>query len=474
MSRLTWIQDAVVLTQDRSRRALRGHVLIEHGKDGARIAKITTALPSPKQLLKSKARIIKTNGKVLIPGFVQAHVHLCQTLFRNQADDLELLDWLSKKIWPKEASHTPETLNTSAWLGIHDLLSSGTTTLLDMGTVRHTPSILEAALESGIRGSFGKCLMDHPETTPKTLRDGTEAALREAYDLFVAWNGRAGDRIRISYAPRFVISCTEGLLREVSRLSKAQRTLVHTHASENLKEIQIVKSLTHQENVEYLHGLGLTGPSLVLAHCVWLKPHEKEILARTGTHVAHCPSSNLKLASGIAHIPDLRARGINVALGADGAPCNNNLSALIEMRLAALIQKPGHGPRAMRAQEVFDMATLAGAQALGWQKDIGSIEVGKKADFALFDLATPHNFSGDFLEATSKSTRTGAIESDPYISALVYSTERHHLDWTMVDGKQVFSKGRLTAMSNEALMSRVTRAHALLARGRKSRSSQTQ
>ena len=174
-------------------------------------------------------------------------------------------------------------------------------------------------------------------------------------------------------------------------LAREQKALIHTHASENLKEIQLVKQLVHCENIEYLDQLGLTSPELVLAHCVWLKPNEKEILRRTGTHVVHCPSSNMKLASGLAHVPELRSRGINVALGADGAPCNNNLNMFTEMRLAALIHKPGAGPKAMRAQEVLDMATRDGAKALSWFDEIGSIEVGKNADLIAMDLTTPFN-----------------------------------------------------------------------------------
>src|SRR5690606_29137075 len=165
------------------------------------------------------------------------------------------------------------------------------------------------------------------------LREPTRDAVAEAMALYERWHGRDNDRIRVSYAPRFVISCTEQLLSQVARIADEQKALIHTHASENLKEIQMVKKLVNCENVEYLHQLGLTSERLVLAHCIWLKPNEKNILKRTGTHVVHCPSSNLKLASGLAHVPDLRARGINVALGADGAPCNNNLNMFTEMRL---------------------------------------------------------------------------------------------------------------------------------------------
>src|SRR6185437_8923896 len=184
---------------------------------------------------------------------------------------------------------------------------------------------------------------------------------------------------------------------------------------------------------------------LVLAHCVWLKPNEKEILRKTGTHVVHCPSSNMKLASGLAHVPDLRSRGINVALGADGAPCNNNLSMFTEMRLAALLHKPGAGPKAMRAQEVLDMATRDGAKALSWFDDIGSIEVGKKADLIALDLTTP-------LNAVCEKD---ALKSEAIASSVVYSSGPQQLRWTMVDGKTLFENGKCKTISEATLTRRL-------------------
>jgi len=443
----TWILNAAILTQDERRRALQGHIRIVDG----RIATITQTKP---RKIARGAQQIDATGLTILPGFVQAHVHLCQTLFRNQADDLELLDWLSKRIWVMEAAHTEETLHTSALLGIHELLSSGTTTILDMGTVRHTHSILEAVRETGIRASVGKCLMDHPSTTPESLREPTRDALAEAEQIYKKWHGAESDRIRISYAPRFVISCTEKLLVEVTRLAREQKALIHTHASENLKEIQMVKGLVNCENVEYLHQLGMTSPRLVLAHCVWLKPNEKDILARTGTHVVHCPSSNMKLASGLAHVPELRSRGINVALGADGAPCNNNLNMFGEMRLAALIHKPGAGPKAMRAQEVLDMATRDGAKALDWFKDIGSIEVGKKADLIALNLNDLHN-------TVPEASR---LDPEAMASSIVYSCQPSDVQWTMVDGKLVYKNGKVSAISTKSLLQKVHKAQAQIAR----------
>ena len=444
----SWILDGTVVTQDSKRRVLPAHLRIVDG----RIAAISRSRP---RRFARGASVVSAAGQVVLPGFVQAHVHLCQTLFRGQADDMELLDWLSKRIWVMEAAHTEETLNVSALLGIHELLSSGTTCVLDMGTVRHTDAIVDAVRSSGIRASVGKCLMDHPKTTPGDLRESTQGALSEAITLFERWNGSEGDRIRISYAPRFVVSCTEKLLSGVADLSREQGALIHTHASENLKELELVRRMVGCENIEYLHKLGLTSPRLVLAHCVWLNRGELGILERNGVHVAHCPSSNLKLASGIARVPEMRRRGINVALGADGAPSNNNLSMFQEMRLAALIHKPGLGPRVMRAQEVLDMATRDGAKALGWFDDIGSIEVGKKADLIGMDLRGPSNF---VMPWGGKTRAAG----EAIASSIIYSSGANHLRWTMVDGRMLYRDGRVVTISEKALMERVRKAQRVI------------
>ena len=449
----TWILDGVIMTQDPKRRALRGHLLIE----GNRIAKIAKSRPPAKAL--RGAKVVDASGLTILPGFVQPHVHLCQTLFRNQADDLELLDWLARRIWVMEAAHDEETLHTSALLGIHELLSSGTTCILDMGTVKHTEAIYQAVKESGIRANVGKCLMDHPKTTPRNLREPAQEALAEAVLLHKKWHGACDDRIRASYAPRFVISCTDRLWSDISQLSREQGALVHTHASENLKEIQMVKRMVNCENVECLHQHRFTSRRLVLAHCIWLKRGELSILKRTGTHVVHCPSSNMKLASGFARVPEMLERGINVGLAADGAPCNNNLNQFTEMRMAALIHKPGNGPRAMRAQEVLDMATRNGAKALGWDRDIGSIQEGKRADLVALDLNAPDN-------TLTNPPRSRRPEPNPeaIASSVVYSTQSRHVRWTMVDGRTLFSGGRVKGLPSRALLERAAKARARIHR----------
>lgn len=326
-----------------------------------------------------------------MPGLIQAHVHLCQTLFRGLADDLRLEDWLVRRIWPLEAAHTEETVYASALLGAAELLLGGTTAILDMETVHHTDAAFQALERIGIRATAGKCLMDaHPEGAPLELAETTDAALGEAESLAQRWHGEAGGRLRVCFAPRFVPSCSGPLLRAASDLAERFDAQLHTHAAETIVERETVLRTTGLEEIAYLDSVGIAGPRAALAHCVWVDSHEIARLARQGTTVVHCPSSNLKLASGVAKIPEMLAAGCRVAIGADGAPCNNRLDAFAEMRLAALIQKPRLGADALPAAQVLDLATLGGAAALGLADEVGSIAPGKRADLVVLDLAAAH------------------------------------------------------------------------------------
>ena len=440
------IQNAVLVTNNSARAIFRGDVRVEGGRIAATGKKIKK---------KAGERAIDLSGQLLIPGFIQTHTHLCQTLFRNLADDLQLMDWLRDRIWPFEAAHTAKSLYASARLGIAELLLGGTTTILDMGTVRHTGKIFAAAEEMGLRAFIGKCLMDR-EDNPPGLRESTADALRENLALAAKWHGAAGDRLRYAHAPRFVLSCTEQLLEAVRDVARAEGHLIHTHASENKEEIEIVRKLYGCENVEYLDRIGITGENLVLAHCIWVSEKERGMLARSGTRVSHCPSSNLKLASGIADVPGLRDAGVCVSLGADGAPCNNNLNMFQEMRLASLVQKPLHGPEVMPAQEVFEMATLEGARALGISGDVGSIEAGKKADLVAVDLRA----AGSLVDIEAATTRPETI-----YSALVYSASPANVTHTWVDGRMLVRGGKLVAgKMDEILAAAVKEQRALLKR----------
>jgi 5-methylthioadenosine/S-adenosylhomocysteine deaminase len=384
---------------------------------GECIAEIGDVAPRPGD------RVIDAAGCAVLPGFVQTHVHLCQSLFRGFADDLRLLDWLRLKIWPFEAAHTSASLRASARLGIAELLRGGTTTILDMGTVRHTGVLFETAAESGIRYLGGKCMMDDP-SVPPGLREGTDDSLGEAEELARTWNGRAGGRIRYAWAPRFALSCTANLLAGVRE--RRAGLLVHTHAAEQVDEVAEVLRLRGARNVTYFDQLGLTGERLCLAHCVHLDEAEIETLSRTGTRVLHCPSANLKLGSGLADIARLKRAGVRVSLGADGAPCNNRLDQFAEMRAAAQVAAVASGPGALSAAQVLRMATRDGAEALGLAT-VGSLTPGWQADLQVISLAGLH------------------LQPDPapLASRLVYAATPADVRDVFVAGRQVVAGHRL-------------------------------
>jgi len=373
----------------------------------------------------------------LIPGFVQTHVHLCQTLFRGLADDLLLLDWLQKRIFPMENAHSPDSLRASARLGINELTKSGTTTIMDMGTIRHEEVIFEELIYSGIRAFAGKCMVDRNDLLPN-FKESTEDSLRSSVELAKAFHNVEDGRIKYAFAPRFVLSCSEELLREtVDAVKDFPGAMYHTHASENKGEIEEVRRLTGMENIEYFNSIGALGDRTLLAHGIHVNEKEREILRSTRTRIAHCPSANLKLGSGIANIPSYLEEGISISLGADGAPCNNNLNMFTEMRLAALIQKPIHSPVAMDALTVFRLATIEGAKALHIEEETGSIEVGKKADMVLLNLNVP---------------TASLLDEDANIySDIVYSANRDNVKYVFVEGKTIVAKGESLIYDEEKL-----------------------
>jgi 5-methylthioadenosine/S-adenosylhomocysteine deaminase len=427
------IKDATIITLDGANRIFEGSVAIDQGRIMAVEPSATSSFDF------AFDDVIDGRGCALLPGFIQTHIHLCQTLFRGAADDLELIDWLKQRVWPMEAAHTPESLYASARLGIAELIKGGTTCALTMETVNHTDSVFRAVEESGFRATVGKCMMDQGNGVPDALNEETEESISESLDLLKRWNGKAEGRIRYCFAPRFAVSCTRELLEHVARLSRELGVMVHTHASENRDEISMVERATGKRNIEYLRDVGLTAPHVVLAHCVHLDDAEMEILRSTGAHVAHCPSSNLKLASGIARVAEMLDRGVSVSLGADGAPCNNRLDMFTEMRTAALLQKVLRGSRALPALAALRLATINGARALGLADQIGSVEVGKRADLQLINL--------DRLHTTPRP--------DP-ISAIVYAAEAGDVETVFIDGQIVMQEGRLLTFNEEDV---ITQAH---------------
>lgn len=409
-----------VVTMNPARDVIKADILVENG----RIAALGENLParSLSGAPLPPAHVVDVAGHAVIPGLVQGHMHVTQALFRGLCDDLALMEWLRDRTWPLEGAHSATSNAVSARLAAAELIRSGTTALIDMGTVHHEDAIFEVMLDAGLRGLFGKCLMDVGDGVPASLLEDADTALAETDRLIHDWHMRGNGRLRYAVAPRFVPSCSDRLLASARDLARRNGLRLHTHASENLGEIALVESLYHQRNVVYLHKLGYTGEDVLLAHCIWLDDEERKILADTGTHVVHCPSSNTKMSSGIAPVVELRGMGVNVALGLDGA--HNHMDGLMEVRQASILQKARlHDPTALPAMEALEMATLGGAAAMGQLDDLGSLEVGKKADLAVLDLNMPHT-----LPAWGRHV----------VQRIVYEATRENVVHTMVDGVFVY------------------------------------
>ena len=437
----TLIRNATILTMNDAFDIVEGAVSI---LDGRIVSVGDEPRPSHDD---TPAGVIDARGAYLLPGFIQTHVHLCQTLFRGYADDLTLLDWLRRRVWPLEAAHTPATLRASARLAAAELLLSGTTTALTMETVHDTDVVFEALEAFGLRAVVGKCMMDSDQQVPKRLQEETRASIDESVSLRKRWDGRANGRLHAAFAPRFAVSCSRELLEAVADLSSRDRVIIHTHAAENRDEIAVVRQRSGgMSNFEYLADAGLATPQLCAAHCVWVSEAEQGLLAERDVKVIHCPSSNLKLGSGLAPVAEMRARGISVSLGADGAACNNRLDMFEEMRLAATLQAVRKRPGVLTARDALWMATREGARALGFAHELGSIEPGKRADLILVERDRPHL----------------SPDADPY-STLVYAARGTDVRLTMVDGAALVSDFHLAHNDAGAIAAEARQAAATLA-----------
>jgi cytosine/adenosine deaminase-related metal-dependent hydrolase len=384
------------------------------------------------------ARVLDARGCAVIPGLVQAHVHLCQTAFRGMADDLPLLEWLRERIWPLEAAHDEKSAAASAELGIAEATLGGTTTLLDMGTVRAHDAILDACARSGVRALSGKAMMDMGDGVPAGLRESTRASLEGSEALARAFAGAADGRIGYAWAPRFVLSCSEDLVRGAVERASERGEIVHTHVAEQAAEREAVRVALGDDDLAVLRRWGVAGPRALLAHGVQLRADEVRELAVDGTRIVHCPSANLKLGSGIAPIAALDDAGVALAIGADGAPCNNNLDAWTEMRHAALLSKVRSGVRSLPARRALRLATIDGARALGLDGLIGSIEPGKRADLAIVRLDGTH-----------------AEPAGDVFSRLVYACGARDVVHVLIDGVLLVKHGEHQRLDVER-----TRAHA--------------
>ncbi|RMG25134.1 MAG: N-ethylammeline chlorohydrolase [Methanobacteriota archaeon] len=361
-------------------------------------------------------------NSIVIPGFVNTHSHAVQTFFRGAADDRELLDWLQEVILPGEATLNAEEAYSSSLIGYAEMLYSGITTTNDMATVHHADKTIKAAWDSGIRAHVGKMLMDR--NAPSGLLQETEEAIKEAN--YLASQNPKGGRVQYAYTPRFIITCSEELMKRAKEEATARGLIYHTHAAENLEECRTVKTMTGNDYIKAHQELKVLGKGTILAHCVWVDDKDISLIKQSGTSISHNPSSNGKLASGISPVPKFLTATIDVGLATDGSPATGGHDMFLEMKLASYYQKAStNDPKIMDAKTVFHLATLGGAKALGMENEIGSIKVGKKADIVVLNPTFPNSYPlyNEF-------------------SYVVYSATKREVQHVFCDGKLLISNGK--------------------------------
>lgn len=413
------IRGGLLVTMNPHRQIIKnGSVAIE----GSRIVAVG-------ERIKEKADIvIDARGKAVLPGLINGHTHLAMTLLRGFADDLPLDKWLSDKIWPMEKVMGPRDCYVGALLGSLEMIKSGTTCFAD--NYFHMDQVARAVITSGLRGVLSYGMIDRDDK--KKMRE----EIRIGRNFVKSFHGKARGRILTMFGPHAPYTCSTECLLKVKELSRNFGVGIHIHLAESNEEVKQTMQRYGKRPVEYLDSIGFLGPEVLAAHCVWVSKKEIKMIKEKGVKPVHNPTSNMKMGSGIAPVPEMLGVGIPVALGTDGAASNNSLDLFKEMKLAALLAKVRNfDPTVLPAMKALEMATINGAVALGLQEEIGSLEEGKKADLIAVNLKRPH-----------------LSPLHDIVSHLVYSARGSDVDTVIVDGKILMETGEVLTLDEEKVL----------------------
>jgi len=413
-----------VVTMDASRRVLSPGAVAVNGRD-------IVAVGTPEEIARQFAasETIEAAGHVVLPGLVNTHTHAPMVMYRGLADDLALMDWLQKFIFPAEAKTvSPEMVRVGTRLAALEMIQSGTTTFADMYYFEE--EIARATKAAGLRGVLGETIIGFPVADAKTPADAlkrTEAFMREF----------AGDDLITAVpAPHSPYTVDEPTLRAIRELADRYKVPILIHLAETEDEVNIIREKHGMSPTAWLDSLGFLRPDVVAAHCVWLTDDDIAIMKRAGAAVSHNPESNMKLASGVAPVPKYLAAGITVGLGTDGAASNNDLDMFGAMRQTAFLHKlASRDPRAVPATAVLEMATIGGARALGLDKRVGSLEAGKRADLIVVAM-------------------NGARQTPMYnpVSHLVYVARGDDVRTTVVNGKVLMRDRQMRTLDERVVL----------------------
>jgi 5-methylthioadenosine/S-adenosylhomocysteine deaminase len=373
---------------------------------------------------------INARGGLIMPGLVNSHTHAAMTCYRGLADDLPLMEWLNHYIFPAEAKSDSDQVHWSTLLACAEMIRSGTTTFCDMYLFEDR--VAQATKQAGMRAVVGEVLYDFPSPHYGPIEQG----LKFTESLIQYWQN--DPLIRVAVEPHALYTCSPELLKKCRQMADRYGVPLIIHLSETQSEIEEVCKKYGKRPVDHLENLGLLSSPLIACHCVWLTGEEMDLLARRKVRVVHNLESNLKLASGVAPVPELLSRGVVVGLGTDGCASNNNLDLFQEMDFVAKVHKVHRlDPTVMPAQSVLEMATLGGARVLGMEKEIGSLEVGKKADVIILDLNKPH------LQPVYN-----------IVSHLVYSATGADVRDVIIDGKVIMENRKLLTLDEGKILER--------------------
>jgi 5-methylthioadenosine/S-adenosylhomocysteine deaminase len=424
------VTGGTVVTMDGSRRVIApGAVAV----DGSAIAAVGTAAEIAAQF--RAARTIDATGQIVLPGLINTHTHAPMVLFRGLADDLALMDWLNKYIFPAEAKTvSPAFVRTGTRLAALEMIQGGTTTYADMYYFEE--EIAKATREAGLGGVLGQTVIQFPVADAKTPAE----SLARAEAFITAF--RNDPLIVPAVAPHAMYTLDRASLLQARQLAIKYDVPVLIHLAETADEVKIAQERHKQSPLQYLDAIGFLGPRVLFAHAVWVTAAEYPILKRTGVGVSHNPESNMKLASGTAPVPDYLKEGIALGLGTDGAASNNDLDMFEAMRQAAFLHKlVSKDPRVVSAQQALEMATLGGARALGMADRLGSLEAGKRADL--------------ILVRTDRARQTPLY--DP-VSHIVYTSRGDDVDTTIVNGQVLMERRAMKTLDEKAVIAEANAA----------------
>jgi cytosine/adenosine deaminase-related metal-dependent hydrolase len=384
------------------------------------------------------------NGNILMPGLMDTHVHLAQAMIRGCADDLALLDWLTKRVWVLQGSYTPEDGKASAALCALEMIKSGTTSFIEtmLAEAYGFDGVAETILQSGMRAAIGKIVMDLPSYAqannvmhPGMIEDG-ETSVRNTLAAHERWQGAGAGRLQVWFGPRTPGAVTPGLYDRIAELARQRDMGITLHLSEVRADLAYAAGQGFRSPVAFAQAHNLLGPRTVLAHCVWTDEEDLRLLADTGTNVTHNPASNSKTATGIAPVHAMLRAGVNVSIGCDGGPSNNTYDLIRDMRMVSYLANLREGdPTVVPAETVLEMATINGARAMGLEAEAGSVEPGKKADLIVIDMDKPHLTPAP----------------DP-VSSIVYAAHGSDVDTVMIDGRMVMRGRKVLTLDEGSIL----------------------